>query len=192
MAKKKITPDDSKKDDNVSDPKYTVVFPTKLPPQYAAPQSAQESVDNFTNQINSTGTVLGGSIEALSQRIDSFEHFLVQPDLENQINERISPVKKELELIKNEILPQLQQSQQALISLEEFMRNNVTFLKDLTIAEGKLDSFKDEISSLSRRLEKVESDKAISWNKAATIISVVVAILSMSIAAYVAFIKQES
>ena len=112
--------------------------------------------------------------------------------MENQINERISPVKKELELIKNEILPQLQQSQQALISLEEFMRNNVTFLKDLTSAEGKLDSFKDEISSLSRRLEKVESDKAISWNKAATIISVVVAILSMSIAAYVAFIKQES
>lgn len=187
MAKKKTTPAETEKNDEFSRPKYTVAFPSMS--HIEVPHFSQDSVDTYTDQLNSTGTVLGGSIEALSQRINTIEHILVQPDLENQINARLTPVKKELELIKNEILPQLHQSQEALNSIEEFMRNNATFLKDLISAEGKLDSFKGEISSLSRRVEKVESEKTLSWNKAATIISIIVAILSVSIAAYVAIIK---
>jgi len=76
-----------------------------------------------------------------------------------------------------------------LIKIEEFMKSNASFLVDLVSAEGRLRALENETSSLNKRVEKIESEKNLAWNKAVTILSIIVAILTTAFGIYFGFVK---
>ena len=96
---------------------------------------------------------------------------------------------EELASIRNEFA-QLQAAQTALNRVfEDFIRDNAKFLQDAITAKGKLDCIESEISSIMKRLEKLEENKKVRWTNRIAIISTITAIISVAIAVVSVILK---
>jgi hypothetical protein len=66
-------------------------------------------------------------------------------------------------------------------SVLEKLQQNTDFLISSIVAQGKIPAIESTITSLTKRIEKIESDKIINWNKATVIITVIIAFVSLCI-----------
>ena len=189
MAKKKTVRTPQKKLDSNTNPEFHLDILSVMDKDEFASANYQRLVGELIRsnyaELNSTGTAIGGTIGSLNRKVETIEQILVKPDY----MKKISLIENELKAIKVEILPQLEDSKKALSKIEEFMRNNASFLTDLVSAQGKLRPLESEISALTKRMEKIESEKNLAWNKTTTIISIVIAILGTAFGIYFGFIK---
>jgi len=147
---------------------------------------------NIIHPITTSGENIVGTIRKLSNNIDRIQTYTNDVNVV-QTDESIPLLMKEVESIKNDVLPQLEETKNSLDDIKKFLKENSSFLITSISAEGKIPYIEGELSSISRRIEQIEGKKNINWNKAATIASIVVALLSVSfaclsliVAAYVA------
>ena len=107
--------------------------------------------------------------------LDNREKLVSRREFVIELNANLA---RELVSTKNK-LAELEETQVVLKNaLENFIRNNVAFLQNATTAKGKLNSIESELESMNKRLEKLEDNKKIRWNRSTTIISIITAIIS--------------
>jgi chromosome segregation ATPase len=148
-------------------------------------------------QTSDTDDTLTGTIHSLATRLESIETSIglvtgsaqalssqFGGQISDQIETSIAPVRAELMSIKQEVLPELDSTKRTLKSLEEFLRNNAAFLATAVEAQGLLPALQGEIGSLNRRLDAVESTVNKAWDRRLTVLSLVVAVISIAVATY--------
>lgn len=141
-----------------------------------APESTGDPYASLSNyQLSSpyvwgsTGSMLGGTITILDNLKSTIS------TIESNIGEKIStdliPIRNDLDTTKKVV----EETTENLKNLRSFINNNEHLFTNLISVEGKMSGFEGQMSSLQNRVEKLESDKNINWNKTTTIISIIVA-----------------
>jgi transcriptional regulator with XRE-family HTH domain len=152
----------------------------------ANPGTVNMGLENF---FNSTGTVIGGTIGSLDEKIRSIENTLgtilktsSNSDIADKIEKEVKPLILEVKSIKEEIVPQLEETKKQLSKSDEFIRKNADFFVSAVEGEGAIKVIKSEVTSIEKRLDKVESQLNISRDRVIAIVSVVIALTSGCIA----------
>lgn len=133
------------------------------------------------NFINSTGIIIGGTIstlEALKRTIQVAENdtfSAIESNIDKKLTQDLQPIHTELENTKK----QLEITTDSLKSLGSFIEQNKPAFISLISIEGKMQGLEGLVSSIGDRVEKLETDRNFKWNQTATIITIVVAILSL-------------
>lgn len=147
--------------------------------------------EKYMSNVSSTDTIISETVDALSKNIQNIEKaFSTSEDgIISLLDERLEPLKSEITVIRDETLPLLQQSKESLKTVGDFIKDNTNLLTDLIGSQGKLRSIDGELSSIYKRMEKLESERNISWNKTTTLISILIAFVTTVAAIYFALIK---
>jgi len=169
--------------------KQVVEFKANIPPNAklliddALHNQTSDKVDliSFTNQIQSTSAIISGTITALNSTLKEIENATyarLEPNFTAQVTESIEPLKTELDLIKN----QLQNVKDSLEPIGKTLLENAAFFSNSISAQGKIQSIESSISSIFIRLDKIENDNNIRWNRRSTVINILFTILGTAIA----------
>lgn len=146
-----------------------------------ARDATYDSTDAAIVDVNSTGTVLNASIGSIYQRVDTIEHLLIDGS-----DKALFLLETELKALRDQTIPQLAEAKKTIDKVEAYLRENATFLTNLTSSSGRLQALESYTVSLSKRLEFLEGQKQTRWTNSATVISIIVSIISISIAVYAA------
>ncbi len=150
--------------------------------------------NDLTRFFNSTGTYMGGTINSLGEKVQSIEHTLGQigastlafnstqnAQFAQEIEKRITPIVEEVKSIREEIVPQLETTKNQLSKSDEFLRRSAEFFISAVEGEGAIKIVGNQIESIDKRLDKVESQLNISKERTIAIVSVVIAVISVCI-----------
>jgi hypothetical protein len=66
------------------------------------------------------------------------------------------------------------------LEMEQFTKNNAGFVKSALTAEAQLEAMHSALSSVMKRLDKLEDTQKVQWNKTATVVSLTIAIASLT------------
>ncbi len=94
----------------------------------------------------------------------------------------LKPIKHDLNTAKS----QLAETKTSLGTMTTFIAENRDALTTLISVAGRMTAIETQVTSMLTRLAKLEGDKVTSWNKTATITSIIVAVLSIGAAVYFA------
>jgi transcriptional regulator with XRE-family HTH domain len=151
--------------------------------------NSKETNTGLENFFNSTGTVIGGTIGSLDEKVRSIENQLeaiLKPsnnsDVAEKIKNEINPLLLEVKAIKEEIVPQLEETKKQLSKSDEFIRKNADFFVSAVEGDGAIKVIKGEVASIEKRLDKVESQINVSRDRVIAIASVMIALISGCIA----------
>jgi len=149
----------------------------------------------LSNFFNSTGTVIGGTIGSLDEKINAIENTLGVVNssitelranntvgIAERIENEIKPLTAEVNAIKNEIVPKLEETRNQLSKSDEFLRKNADFFISAVEGEGAIKIIKTELISLEKRLDKVENQLNISRDRVIAIAAAIFALLSACVA----------
>jgi transcriptional regulator with XRE-family HTH domain len=146
--------------------------------------NSKETNTGLENFFNSTGTVIGGTIGSLDEKVRSIENQLeaiLKPsnnsDVAEKIKNEINPLLLEVKAIKEEIVPQLEETKKQLSKSE-----NADFFVSAVEGDGAIKVIKGEVASIEKRLDKVESQINVSRDRVIAIASVMIALISGCIA----------
>jgi chromosome segregation ATPase len=140
--------------------------------------------------LSSTDTQIGGTLTTLGrleQKIDSLQrqaYVNAEPAFDTRLETVMEPIKSELNAAK----AQLAETKTSLGNMATFIAENRDALTTLISVGGRMTAIEAQVTSMLNRLESLESDRATSWNQTATIISIIVAVVSIAVAVYFALI----
>ena len=150
-------------------------------------------------RTSDTDASLEGSIADLGDRIGRIETSIASisgtaktvtaelgTEVTKQIEDQITPIRTELESIRGEILPQLQQAHGTIKSVEAFLKDNASFLATAVEAQGLIRGLEGEVHSVMRRLDALESTVNKAWDRRLTILSLIIAVVSAAAAIFLA------
>lgn len=150
---------------------------------------------DLSNFFNSTGTYMGGTVNSLDEKIHAIENTLGQIsasvlesktsqnfNLVEEIENRIGPITQEVKSIKDEIVPQLETTQEQLKKSDEFLRRNAEFFISAVEGEGTIKLVGNQVNSIEKRLDKVESQVNVTRDRTIAVISIIIALVSVCIA----------
>lgn len=165
-------------------------------------QQIAQKIESITSEaISQTSSNINEVSEKINKIIDIFTSFSSSEKSSNQneqtyidIDAKIQPIKTELQLIREVTLPQLQESQKTVKEFGIFLTTNERFIKSALEADSVMNTIKSENKSIMKRLESLEDSSNKTKDRRIAVFSVVVAIfscivtlISVAIAAYVAF-----
>ncbi|MHB8088027.1 MAG: hypothetical protein ACYDH2_07215 [Anaerolineaceae bacterium] len=135
--------------------------------------------EKYKNVISASSTNLAGTASELGLKID-----IISRELENlsgnqtqeEIKNKLIEVTKEVDSIKEMVIPKLEETKKTLDSVDKFLKDNSSFLINLLSAEGKLQAIQGEINSIMGRLDNLEKGKERNWQRITTVISLLIAI----------------
>jgi len=128
---------------------------------------------DYAGLAGDTGVNMGGTITTLKDTIASKDLGTADVVSKEILEKKMEPIVQQLESYKG-----------AIDKISSFLLENNAFIIASIAAQGKIATIEKDIGSIFRRLEKVEEKKNINWNKTFTIISAVVAFLSLAAAVY--------
>lgn len=142
--------------------------------------------------FNSTGTMIQGTIDVFNVKVSDFIGTLdtVSTDISvsdsplnrHELEKKFQEFRNELTTFQSTFTQQLTDTRDQAIqidkTLNDFLTRNTEFLKTAVEAGGKFQAVEGRISSLESRLSTLESNKNISWNKTASVVTIIIAILS--------------
>lgn len=160
-----------------------------------------EEIRKLLNQshefLDSPRTSIGGTIENLGGRIQTIENSLgairvalqgadinVLKNIPFTIEKNIEPLRQEIIEIRDNILPQLEETQDQFMDYEKFVRENAEFLKSAVEAQGLLKSLQGQLDSFEKRLANIETQINLRRTRTIAIISTTIAIVSLGILIY--------
>ncbi|HLN45628.1 MAG TPA: hypothetical protein VK209_07975 [Candidatus Sulfotelmatobacter sp.] len=146
------------------------VFTPNLP-TYQSPQNIFSDSDE---KIGGTITALD-NLQKTLQAVETNAFSFIESNIDKKLTENIKPIQIQLESTQR----QVGETIESLKRLGGFIEENRNYFINLISVEGKISGFESQISSIQQRLEKLEDDKNINWNKTTTVISLSVAVLSM-------------
>ncbi|MBL8078384.1 MAG: hypothetical protein JNM55_10520 [Anaerolineales bacterium] len=179
----------------------------------AAGLIVQENVNishkELSSFFNSTGTVMGTTIDSLDEKVKSIETSLEtvnnsilglksskNPEIMSEIENRMRPLMLEVQAIREEVVPQLETTKTQLSKTDEFLRKNADFFITAVEGEGAIKVVSKEVDSIEKRLSKMEGQINVTRDRMIAIISVVIALISACIAcvslglfSYTSFVK---
>lgn len=137
-------------------------------------------IKDFSNQINNTSSMIDGTIEALNSTLQelnnaSFARF--EPNINAQITRNLEPFKNDLDSLRS----QLQNVKDSLEPIGKSLLENVAFISNSIAVQGKMQATESAITSIFIRLDKIESDNNVRWNKRATVIGILCTLLGIVI-----------
>jgi hypothetical protein len=172
-------------------------------------EKQQVKASYFHEQIAGSSAGLGGTIDALTARLGAVENSvqglsasLIRPpgpqviDLSKELDDKIAPIASQIEGIKNEVLPSLQQTRTTLDKLSDWAIDNADFLQAAIEARGQIATISGMQSALEKRVVHLETQSTHSRANTIAVASVIVAIasatfgcVSLLIALYVALLR---
>jgi transcriptional regulator with XRE-family HTH domain len=145
---------------------------------------------NISGDFQSTSALIEDTIEVLGDKVNALENSLglisgnvselrtnLDVDILAKVEKNIGPFKDDVEEIK-ELVPRLEEAQKQLSGYDEFVRENVDFLRNAVQVGGSLELMNDRIDTFEKRIDKVESQINISRDRVVTIVAIIVAVLS--------------
>lgn len=149
----------------------------------------------LSNFFNSTGTVMGGTIGSLDDKVNAIENTLGiinssiaqlksgnNFDIAERIENEIKPLSLEVKAIKDEIVPKLEETKNQLSKSDDFIRRNANFFMSAVEGEGAIKVIRSELTSLEKRLEKIENQLNISKDRTVAIVAAIFALISVCVA----------
>lgn len=106
-----------------------------------------------------------------------------------QVEDKLKPIREELDSIKNILLPELEASRASLKTIEGHLQRNAVFIATAVEYGERLDLVKTQYGALEKRVTNVEATLDKSWDRRLTIIASVTAVISLLILTYVTFIQ---
>ncbi len=153
--------------------------------------------NELSNLFSSTGPSIGGSIISLDEKVHTIENTLgaistsvlelksgKNPDIAEVIESKIKPIAIEVKAIREEIVPQLEETKSQISRSDEFLRKHADFFISAVEGEGAVKIIKSELESVDKRLGKVEGQLNVSRDRAIAIASIIIALISACIACY--------
>jgi CHASE3 domain sensor protein len=137
---------------------------------------------------------MGGSIDLLKQAYDQLSSFSTKDNISQEsLDKRLAPIESQLATIKT-VIDQYEEQKKFIDSLVPLLKDNAPYLMASIASQGKLQVIESGNASILKRLEKLEDNKNINWNRITTITAIVIAIfglfstcLSVIVALYVGF-----
>lgn len=164
-------------------------------------QDIERFVTRSLKYMDDTGTSMGVTIENLNQKVNAIVNTIGEiqtiiysdqnkdDNIPVEFEKRIEPLRHEVLSIKEEVLPIMHQTRDQLKNYESFVRDNADFLKSAVEAQGLLKGLQGQINSMEKRLTKIENQINLSRQRTITIISSVVAIISLILLFYTILFK---
>ena len=113
---------------------------------------------NLYRSVGATGVDIGGTItylgdatETIKKTVESF-HFVDQ----KQMNQELRPILEQIKNIQADVLPKLELAKNTITNVEEFLKDNVTFLTNSIEVKGRLQLIESNLNSFSTRIDTLE------------------------------------
>ena len=126
--------------------------------------------------VTASGTMIGGTISALEGLRTTLQDagyktsLLIESSIDKKLTQDLKPIQEDLESTKK----QVEDASETLKTLGSFIESNKHSFVSLISVEGKMGGMESQMSSFQTRIEKLETDKNITWNKNTTIIALII------------------
>lgn len=131
--------------------------------------------------VNASGSMIGGTISVLDnlratlQAAEKNTLAVIESNIDKKLSQDLKPIQTDLESTKK----QVEEARESLTTLGRFIDSNKASFVSLISVEGKMGGFESQMSSIQNRVEKLEAEKNIKWNKTTMIISLGIAAIGM-------------